>query len=148
MLIRLFTVSPACLTEFAGTATVQLAIPTTSFPKRWINGGIDLLFLVETETEIKPKQIIKIKMAVNHFRLEKNLRIFQSSELVNKREDNLPAYLIYFLFIISMLFNDSPVPIATQSSGFLAIETGTLVASEITCGKFFNKAPPPVKTIP
>ena len=54
----------------------------------------------------------------------------------------------YFFFITSILFNDSPVPIATQSSGSLAIKTGTLVASAITSGKCFNNAPPPVRTIP
>ena len=48
----------------------------------------------------------------------------------------------------SILFNDSPVPIATQSKGSDATNTGTLVASEITSRKSFKKAQTPVRTIP
>ena len=47
----------------------------------------------------------------------------------------------------SILFNDFPVPKATQSNGCLAIVTGTFVSADTTSAKFFKRAPPPAPII-
>jgi hypothetical protein len=61
---------------------------------------------------------------------------------------NVAPYSIATLRSNLKSVNNLPVPRTTLSNGSSAIDTGNPVSSRIRLSKFFNIAPPPVKTIP
>src|SRR5690625_1847999 len=94
---------------------------------------------------LRPRPVTKAfsRRANHQFTLVVLINITCSTLLLNKVLHYVVAFCNWLIILSAR-----PVPIATDSSGFSAIVTGTTISSDNQSFKLFKSAPPPVIIMP